>query len=353
MAESELAMNTETLLRLLEDENGAYVDLDDLKAKIESGDVDPSFQKENSGESLMMLAAKRGMKEVVKLFLEGGAPWNALDRKGRCAGEFALENGHQEIVDMLVDHGVRAEMILGAIEKRRIERRLVNEDYLKSSVEFTDDKKKLMDAEGEAVMMEWEKPVMNAHARLLCKGIKAFANEEGVETPLRDVLNVGFGMGIIDSFIQEFGAKTHIIIEAHPDVYDKMIKDGWGQKSGVRIVFGRWQDKINELGPFDSIFFDSYGEFYSDMQDFHGHLPKLLRPGGIYSFFNGLCPRNIFFHGVVCEVVRLELAALGLECSFANVEISDDVLKRETWAGVSERYFWRQNYYLPIVIRKG
>lgn len=31
---------------------------------------------------------------------------------------------------------------------------------------------------------------------------------------------------------------------------------------------------------------DRYGEFYGEMHDFHQLLPKLLKPGGIYSFFS-------------------------------------------------------------------
>lgn len=34
------------------------------------------------------------------------------------------------------------------------------------------------------------------------------------------------------------------------------------------------------------------------MSDFHDALPSLLHPGGVYSFFNGMCPFNLFFHGV-------------------------------------------------------
>jgi protein arginine N-methyltransferase 2 len=34
------------------------------------------------------------------------------------------------------------------------------------------------------------------------------------------------------------------------------------------------------------------------MSDFHDALPSMLYPGGVYSFFNGMCPFNLFFHGV-------------------------------------------------------
>lgn len=35
---------------------------------------------------------------------------------------------------------------------------------------------------------------------------------------------------------------------------------------------------------------------------------RLLRPGGVYSYFNGLAPDNLFFHLVYGEIAKLELA---------------------------------------------
>ena len=40
------------------------------------------------------------------------------------------------------------------------------------------------------------------------------------------------------------------------------------------------------------------------MHAFHHELPRLLREGGLYSFFNGMCPFNLFFQGVACQVRR-------------------------------------------------
>ncbi len=62
-----------------------------------------------------------------------------------------------------------------------------------------------------------------------------------------DVLNVGFGLGIIDSAIQRHSPSSHTIIEAHPDVYKYMLSQGWDQRPGVRVVFGRWQDVIDQV----------------------------------------------------------------------------------------------------------
>jgi type IV protein arginine methyltransferase len=54
---------------------------------------------------------------------------------------------------------------------------------------------------------------MEAHAHVVCcRG--------------GDVLNVGFGMGIVDSAIQRRAPRTHTIIEAHPDVHRRMLDSG-------------------------------------------------------------------------------------------------------------------------------
>jgi len=48
--------------------------------------------------------------------------------------------------------------------------------------------------------------------------------------------------------IQAHQPRSHTIIEAHPQVYAKMLADGWDKKPGVRILFGRWQDVIDAVG---------------------------------------------------------------------------------------------------------
>lgn len=50
----------------------------------------------------------------------------------------------------------------------------------------------LLDANKEAVMMDWEKPLMLAHANLI--------SQSG-----GDILNVGFGLGLVDDAIQGCG----------------------------------------------------------------------------------------------------------------------------------------------------
>ena len=228
--------------------SGTY---DEIEKVLKSG-AEACAQNEETGASALMYAAGRGSGEIVSLLLQYGAPWNAIDRKGRCAGEYALENSHQKVVDQLVDAGVTAEMILARLEDNKktgmSTRPPSNMDYLQRDVSYLQDGDTIVDTNRDAVMMEWERPLMEIHADVLC-------STKG------HVLNIGFGMGIVDGAIQRRNPASHTIIEAHPQIYAKMIKDGWNKKKNVNVVFGRWQDVIDKLGPFDAIFFDTYGEY--------------------------------------------------------------------------------------------
>ncbi|CAK9220652.1 unnamed protein product [Sphagnum jensenii] len=289
------------------------------------------------GMTPLMLAAQSGHAPVVRALLQAGAPWNALNPSGRCAGDYAMEAGHQEAFDALLDAGTQAELILGVVgrqeEKKEVEDGDHGKPYLQQRVEYSEGR--LMDEESKGVMMAWEKPLMEAHAKCVC-------GAGG------DILNVGFGMGLVDTAIQGYSSITsHTIIEAHPDVYKRMLETGWGEKPNVHIVFGRWQDVLPQLGKYDGVFFDTYGEFYDDLREFHECLPKLLKEGGVYSYFNGLCATNAFFHVVYCQIVALELAHLGLTTQFIPLPVKE-CLDEKTWLGVYHKYWQLDTYFLPF-----
>ncbi len=325
-------------------------------------------QDAETGLSPLMAASGAGNLALVQELLNGGAPWNAVDREGRCAGNYATDAERWDVVNLLVDWATRAELILGEIQRSQRRDQLLQHqqhlpsipegsngsqptclyqqpstkpDYLQHRLRYNPDGTALLDADDDAVMMEWERPIMKAHASVL------------LEAPHRRVLNVGFGMGIIDTALQELQPSHHYIIEAHPDVYEKLCRDGWNAKPGVQVLFGRWQDvvpqMIREGVQVDAIFFDTYAEHGYDMEDFHQQIPALLsKPRGVYSFFNGLAPDNLFFHGVACQVIKLQLARLGLDAEFlqCEIQVNDDAV----WEGVRRKYWHNRDvYYLPRV----
>lgn len=134
---------------------------------------------------------------------------------------------------------IQAELILGTIARKENAKGISDGDYLDDRVTFSEDK--IMDSDSKAIMMAWEKPLMEAHAKAVC-------SNGG------HILNIGFGMGLVDTAIQQYAPLSHTIVEAHPEVYDRMMCAGWGEKENVKIIFGRWQDVISKLESYDGKF---------------------------------------------------------------------------------------------------
>ena len=202
-----------------------------------------------------MRAAATGSAEVVSLLLERGAPWNALDRKGRCAGEFAVDAQSQECVDLLVNAGVRAQLLFGILDGGASTEDRTSQEYLTTKASFKD-ADTLVDDNGDAVMMEWETPLMAAHADV-CVG--AFPHDACGHLKDRNdlrVLNVGHGLGIVDGFLRNYASRiaAHCVIEPHPDVLKRV--DAFPEKwAGVTFRRETWQESLRDeaFGPFDAV----------------------------------------------------------------------------------------------------
>jgi guanidinoacetate N-methyltransferase len=134
--------------------------------------------------------------------------------------------------------------------------------------------------DGHQVMMDWETPYMHKMAKMLheysCGG---------------DILEIGFGMGISATEIQRLGVKSHTIIEPHPEVYEKAMQWKASQKnSQINIINGFWQNVVDDLPPFDGIFFDTYSVTEEESQVKRFHMlkvasEKLLKEGGCITLY--------------------------------------------------------------------
>jgi len=165
---------------------------------------------------------------------------------------------------------------------------MTERDYFGTDLTFTEDEILLPD--GFEVMMEWERPIMERSAEIV-------THNHG------DVLNVGFGMAIIDTAIQQCGIATHTIIEAHPQVIARAKR--WAEdKKGVRLIQSMWQDALDDLPPLDGIYFDT---LMPPMTPFLERVPALLKPGGVFSFFQYM----IMFENL--EAMAGNGLALGIE----------------------------------------
>tara|TARA_Y100000768_G_scaffold386940_1_gene376649 strand:+ start:745 stop:2112 length:1368 start_codon:yes stop_codon:yes gene_type:complete len=97
---------------------------------------------------------------------------------------------------------------------------------------------------GDNIMMEWEKPYMEACIEKL--------------NPSGDILEIGFGLGYSATAIQNYsGVKKHTIIDCSPEVWTKIEEFKKGHPT-VELIKGRWEDVLRTLGKFDCIFFDDH-----------------------------------------------------------------------------------------------
>ena len=343
---------------------------------LDSG-LHPGEQDQETGLSPLMQAAAHKNLSTVKILLEKGAPWNALDKSGKCAGNHAIspidsnfDETSQKIVDHLVGHAVSCELILARFGKDRAtcprtpgHQDQSNEKYISSKLRYTE--QSLIDGDQDGVMMAWETPIMNKHVEKL---LESFELQSENQKKIK-VLNVGFGMGIVDGFFQqgldqvcqaytEAGHPLtfeHHVIEAHPDVLKRLKTDERFSKDfkNFTVHEGRWQDVLAKMSDdsefdFDFVYFDTYAEYDDDFYKFLQFLPKILKkPSGKFSFFNGNCPDNVFFHGVACEIIRLQLAELNLQVEFESVAI--DAENDPSWDEVKRKYWFRKEYFLPHV----
>jgi protein arginine N-methyltransferase 2 len=206
----------------------------------------------------------------------------------------------------------------------------MSKHYFDRKLTYTNDGR-LLDENGMAIMMDWEEPIMKKSAEIITRnGGK--------------ILNVGFGMGFIDSFIEEHDIDEHWIIEGHIDVYTKMLNDGWHLKPHVKILYGDWRWYLKYLPKFDGIYFDTWDE---TQEDFDSYIPNILKENGIYSFFNN--PR-FDEHGLHTDPKQYEI--------FKKYGTIDYELINLPWIDDKERqnphndYYWDpewKTYYIPIV----
>ncbi|KAG8934532.1 Arginine N-methyltransferase 2 [Tulasnella sp. 418] len=246
--------------------------------------------------------------------------------------------------------GNRAEAESAAVLKAEAAPAVSSDAFLSTKLRYTIDENGqeicLVDAgDGEdvGVMMGWERPIMQKTVERLCEG----------QTDEIYVLNVGFGLGIIDGLFQSLHSppKKHVIIEAHPDVLAHMRSTGWYDKPGVEILEGKWQDFISspqllEFGGFDVVYTDTFSEEYDDLHRFFETVPDLLRGHkSRFGWFNGLGATNALFYDVYSRLAEIHIQDIGMNISWSDVEVHGE--EEEIWSG-TRKYFSLPYYRLPV-----
>ncbi|CAK7218765.1 Arginine N-methyltransferase 2 [Sporothrix eucalyptigena] len=365
--------------------------------------------------------------KTVENLLFGGAIWNDVDTNNETPGCVAWRLNQKGLYDQLVRAGARAEMLFAILdgyqelesdgeeeededeemgeaetetgaeandtnrheEGAEVEEKAekVTEEataeptadaieetpYLESHLTLVDGK--LVDAAGNGVMMDWETDIMRRSVDAMLSPADAEPAKE------KRVLNIGFGLGIIDSMIAARQPARHHIIEAHPEVLariDAASKNpeaagddhaaefgaaweaaGEEKSEGAHKVYrGRWQDicaKLLAEGElYDAIYFDTFGEDYSELRRFFtDYIPGLLDDNGVFGFFNGLGADRRVCYDVYTHVVEMHLSEAGLDVAWQDVEVpltkdGLDTAGAGAWEGILRPYWTLEKYRLPI-----
>ena len=131
----------------------------------------------------------------------------------------------------------------------------------------------LLTEAGGIVMPPWEDPIMENAAKTICrKGGK--------------ILNIGFGLGLIDTYIQSYNPTEHWIIEPDHTVLKRMKEDGWYDRKNVTIVEGRFADVLPDIKTkFDGIYYDALSNTKTKI-NFVANLYKNIKKGGVLGIWH-------------------------------------------------------------------
>ncbi|KIL66244.1 hypothetical protein M378DRAFT_75536 [Amanita muscaria Koide BX008] len=343
-----------------------YKSLDTIQLLIDSG-APVWYQSEDEGTSPLHAAAYVQDTALVKYLIQNGAIWNAVDHSNHTAGDIALSFNNAEIYTLIRDAGIRSELLLAILSNDDLTESSTlvlqaNDDtaagsstaFLSSNLRFTKDVHGqdvcYVDAGGQevGVMMGWERKIMQETVQRLCQDHQHARHLK--------VLNVGFGLGIIDGLFQALPSTApalHVIIEPHPDVLKHMRDLGYYERPGVKVLEGKWQDFVDNdeilgVGGFDVVYTDTFSENYTDLRKFFETLPNLLAgPDSRFSFFNGLGATNPLFYDVYTHIAELHLAEVGLDLEWYDVDVAEEDGEKDRW-GQSREYFTVPLYRLPI-----
>lgn len=291
--------------------------------------------------------------DMIDILFEFGANWLLLDGHNRTAGCIAFSRGKSDLYQKFVRAGIRTEIVLqslleddsdgeasesdqdGAAKSALLALEGHNKSFLGDKLEY--DQHSLKTTENDGVMMDWETPIMERSAALITKAGGS-------------VLNIGFGMGIIDSFIQKLKPRTHYIVEAHPDVLNRMRQTGWYDAPNVVVLEGTWKEVLPKLIDqhihLDGIYYDTFSEHYKDMLQLFDMVVALLNFDGVFSYFNGLGADRQVCYDVYKDVARYNLKDYGLQLEFETMPVC---VASSEWENIKRSYFKLSEYALPIV----
>ncbi|KAI9812028.1 MAG: Arginine N-methyltransferase 2 [Pycnora praestabilis] len=258
-------------------------DDDELTATQTAGHIKNKTKGYTDGETPQAEEELEAATKTVKLLLQNGAIWNDLDKNDETPGCLAQRLRLNELYEIMVDAGVRAELLLNRLDEYEplddgeeeeeddddetegkdeeamesvTETTLEQQPHSTTSTSPSHDPSTIIPTPHDPAppppppppppmtttldaQTFLTTPLTITPTRILSTPSSA-AVMMSWETPLMAqtadlllphrglrVLNIGHGMGIIDRLFQDKKPSAHHIIEAHPEVLARMKETGW------------------------------------------------------------------------------------------------------------------------------
>ena len=138
----------------------------------------------------------------------------------------------------------------------------------------------------QEIMEDWQTPLMQSMTEWACQ-------------TRGDVLEIGFGRGVAATMIQNHKVRSHTIIEMNRHCIDDHFEP-WVRhykNRSIRLLEGRWQDVLDQLSQYDTVFFhafpmneDEFIRYVLHSATFAEHFfpvaSRLLRAGGAFTYLS-------------------------------------------------------------------
>jgi len=138
-----------------------------------------------------------------------------------------------------------------------------------------------------SIVEAWERPIQEQLAKSVCIGDHL------------EILEIGYGLGLSTRTVHTYCPKSHILIEAHPDIA-KNAKLELPNSTSIIVAF--WEDAVKWFKDeiFDGIIFDSYpfaavpyngttDSTFEFIKDFLQKGGRVLKKGGRLAFLDFSC----------------------------------------------------------------
>ena len=143
----------------------SHNDIENVKLLLDKG-APIFYQDSDSGWTALHFATDMQNIELVKVLIENGATWNAIDLAGYTPADIALSYGWSEGYEEIDGEGVRAEFLLDLLGKQaendESDPASNLQSFLSSKLRYEIDdqgQERVVDSQDNPVMMAWETPI--------------------------------------------------------------------------------------------------------------------------------------------------------------------------------------------------